>query len=255
MSISIFLLLELCSLVAALPAGGSGGTRGGSSGGTRGSGGSSGGSSGSSSGGSSSSSGGSSSTGGGKKGSGWTSSRNNGSRSSSGPLSKTAKIILAVIGGIILLVILFVLFKILRDRYRKRKETKYSPPPEKATSSSSPSLSSARSSIEHPATLSHNPGHTQAAVHPTPHPTTNAELTSAVMAGEGSRAGHGESGAGSGSRGGVGPVQWESRALAAISKGMSTNNVNQPSQGVPPSSTTEAIKVRPSPHALLGRQY
>ncbi|KAF8760072.1 hypothetical protein RHS01_01872 [Rhizoctonia solani] len=242
MSISIFLLLELCSLVAALPAGGSGGTRGGSSGGTRGSGGSSGGSSGSSSGGSSSSSGGSSSTGGGKKGSGWTSSRNNGSRSSSGPLSKTAKIILAVIGD-------------LQDRYRKRKETKYSPPPEKATSSSSPSLSSARSSIEHPATLSHNPGHTQAAVHPTPHPTTNAELTSAVMAGEGSRAGHGESGAGSGSRGGVGPVQWESRALAAISKGMSTNNVNQPSQGVPPSSTTEAIKVRPSPHALLGRQY
>ncbi|GAB1520041.1 hypothetical protein RhiTH_003114 [Rhizoctonia solani] len=235
MSISIFLLLELCSLVAALPAGGSGGTRGGSSGGTRGSGGSSGGSSGSSSGGSSSSSGGSSSTGGGKKGSGWTSSRNNGSRSSSGPLSKTAKIILAVIGGIDI--------------------ENYSPPPEKATSSSSPSLSSARSSIEHPATLSHNPGHTQAAVHPTPHPTTNAELTSAVMAGEGSRAGHGESGAGSGSRGGVGPVQWESRALAAISKGMSTNNVNQPSQGVPPSSTTEAIKVRPSPHALLGRQY
>ncbi|KAF8709111.1 hypothetical protein RHS03_03027, partial [Rhizoctonia solani] len=250
MSISIFLLLELCSLVAALPAGGSGGTRGGSSGGTRGSGGSSG----SSSGGSSSSSGGSSSTGGGKKGSGWTSSRNNGSRSSSGPLSKTAKIILAVIGGIILLVILFVLFKIFRDRYRKRKETKYSPPPEKATSSS-PSVSSARSSIEHPATLSHNPGHTQAAVHPTPHPTTNAELTSAVMTGEGSRAGHGESGAGSGSRGGVGPVQWELRALAAISKGMSTNNINPPPHGAPPSGTTEAIKVRPSPHALLGRQY
>lgn len=80
-------------------------------------------------------------------------------------------------------------------------------------------------------TLSHNPGHTQAAVHPALNPTTQAEMTSAVMAGEGSRAGHGESGAGEGSRGGVGPVHWEARALAAISKGMSTNNANPSSHG------------------------
>ncbi|KAG9105065.1 hypothetical protein FRC06_000038 [Ceratobasidium sp. 370] len=41
------------------------------------------------------------------------------------------------------------------------------------------------------------------------------------MAGEGSRAGHGQEGAGDGSRGGVGAVVWEARALAAVSKGMS----------------------------------
>ncbi|KDN50988.1 hypothetical protein RSAG8_00617, partial [Rhizoctonia solani AG-8 WAC10335] len=106
---SIFILLELVSLAAALPAGGSGGSRDGSKGGTKG--------------GSSGGSGGSSSTSGGKNGSGWTSSRNKGSRSS-GPLSKTAKIVLAVIGGIILLIILLVLFKVLRDRYKRRKEAK-----------------------------------------------------------------------------------------------------------------------------------
>ncbi|KAJ1308673.1 hypothetical protein OPQ81_004366 [Rhizoctonia solani] len=191
MSISTFLLLELASLVSALPAGGSGGSRGGSNGGSKGS-----------SGGSSSSSGGRSSSGGSKNGSGWTSSRNNRSHSS-GPLSKTAKIALAVIGGIILLVILIILFKVLRDRYKKPKEVKHSPTHEKVPSSVP---SSPRSSIEGPATLSHNPGHTQAAVHPTSCPATNAELTSAVMAGEGSRAGHGESGAASGSRGGVDPL-------------------------------------------------
>ncbi|CAE6343093.1 unnamed protein product [Rhizoctonia solani] len=119
----------------------------------------------------------------------------------------------------------------------------YSPPSQKSPASAPSSISSARNSTEEPANLSHNPGHTQAAVHPTLHPTTNAELTSAVMAGEGSRAGHGESGAGSGSRGGVGPIQWESRALAAISKGMSTNNINPSPHGAPSSSGREVVKL------------
>jgi hypothetical protein len=92
---------------------------------------------------------------------------------------------------------------------------------EKAGSSES---SSRRTSVDEP-TLSHNPGHTQAAVHRVSHPTTNSELTSAVMEGEGSRAGHGEDGAGSGSRGGVGSIPWEARALSVVSKGMSNASV------------------------------
>ncbi|KAG8695570.1 hypothetical protein FRC08_007690 [Ceratobasidium sp. 394] len=197
----------LCS-VAGLPSGGSGGTRGGSGGSKGGSGGgSSGGSGGGSSGGSKSSS-----------GSGWTSSRNNGQRSNSGPLSKGAKIAFAVIGGIIVAIIVFIVIHRFLERFRERRK-QHSTTPEKTMPSGS-----SRSSINPPANMSHNPGHTQAAVHHVSHPTNASELTSAVMTGEGSRAGHGQEGAGDGSRGGVGAVVWEARALAAVSKGMSCDD-------------------------------
>lgn len=80
--------------------------------------------------------------------------------------------------------------------------------------------------------MAHNPGHTQGAVNHISAPITNAELTSAVMAGEGSRAGHGHAGAGDGSRGGVGPMMWEARALAVVSKGMSSTH-SQPHPDTP----------------------
>lgn len=80
--------------------------------------------------------------------------------------------------------------------------------------------------------MAHNPGHTQSAVHHVSAPMTNAELTSAVMAGEGAKAGHGHDGAGDGSRGGVGPMMWEARALAVVSKGMS-NAHPQPHHDTP----------------------
>ncbi|KAG9105066.1 hypothetical protein FRC06_000039 [Ceratobasidium sp. 370] len=206
----VTLLLEAAYLAAALPvpAGGSGGSRGGSGGGSRG--GSSGGSKGGSSGGSSGSSG--------KSGSGYK--YNNGYRGgSSGPLSKGAKIALAVVFGIvgliILIVVIYIVTKKLKSRSRERKLRDELTPEEQSLASSH------KTSFDEPGNLSYNPGHTQAAVHPVLNPTSNAELTSAVMAGEGSKAGHGQEGAENGSRGGVGPVAWDSRALAAISHGMS----------------------------------
>ncbi|QRV87664.1 hypothetical protein RhiJN_15682 [Ceratobasidium sp. AG-Ba] len=167
--------LDVISYVAGLPAGGSGGSRGGSKGGS--SGGSSGGSWGGSSGGSRSG------------GSGWTSSRNNGHRSSTTPLSKGAKIALAVVAGIIALIIIAILLHVLISRIREGRRRNSTTPEKHA-----PSIST-RSSDDTPANMSHNPGHTQPAVNHISHPTTASEMTSAVMAGEGSRAGHGILGA------------------------------------------------------------
>jgi hypothetical protein len=90
--------------------------------------------------------------------------------------------------------------------------------------------------------MSYNPGHTQAAVHHASHPTNQSELTSAVMAGEGSKAGHGAEGAGDGSRGGAGAVVWEARALAVISKGMSSGSAH-PHGGVTPNNGEMTEKV------------
>ncbi|KAG9126126.1 hypothetical protein FRC07_004774 [Ceratobasidium sp. 392] len=210
MSLSLVALAALdLAYVAALPSGGSGGTRGGSgSGGTRGGSGSSG------SGGS-----GSGSSSGSRGGSGWTSSRNNGQRSNTGPLSKGAKIALAVIGGIVVLIIASILICNYVEKMKKRRK-QHSAPSEKAESS----RSSSRSSIRQGGDMSHNPGHTQAAVHHVSRPITASELTSAVMAGEGSKAGHGREGADDGSRGGAAAIVWEARALAVVSKGMSNGN-------------------------------
>ncbi|KAF8607821.1 hypothetical protein BDV93DRAFT_280768 [Ceratobasidium sp. AG-I] len=97
--------------------------------------------------------------------------------------------------------------------------------------------------------MAHNPGHTQSAVHPVSAPLTKAELTSAVMDGEGTRAGHGHEGAGDGSRGGVGPMMWEARALAVVSKGMSADpqpHHDAPSDGEK-STRTEAPASMPAP--------
>ncbi|KAG8695458.1 hypothetical protein FRC08_007821 [Ceratobasidium sp. 394] len=207
----VTLLLEAAYLATALPAGGSGGSRGGSGGGSRGGGSKSG------SGGSKSSSGGSGSSG--SSGSGYR--YNNGYRGgrSSGPLSKGGKIALAVVFGVIglivLIVVIYIVTKKLKSRSRERKLRDELIPEKQSLASSH------RTSFDEPASLSYNPGHTQAAVHPVLNPTSNSELTSAVMAGEGSKAGHGQDGAGDGSRGGVGSVAWDARALAAISHGMS----------------------------------
>ncbi|QRV72795.1 hypothetical protein RhiJN_00809 [Ceratobasidium sp. AG-Ba] len=222
----LFLALEVVSLVGALPAGGSGGSRGGSSGSS--SGGSSGGSS---SGGSSSWSSGSSSSGskGGSKksSSGYKHKSYHGSSGrSSGPLTPGAKIALVVVfsifGAVILGAIIWFLFIKLRERWREHKSQE-SLLLEKQTRASS----YIRASFDEHSNLSCNPGHTQPAVYPVTNPTSNAEMTSAVMVGAGSRAGQGTEGAGGGSRGGGAPVVWNARALAAISHGMSNEVLHQ----------------------------
>ncbi|KAG8725438.1 hypothetical protein FRC12_005493 [Ceratobasidium sp. 428] len=209
----ITFVLEAAYFTTASPAGGSGGSRGGSGGGSRGG-----------SGGSKSSSGGSKSSSGSSGSSGGYRYNNYHSSGPSKPLSKAGKIALAVVFGIIglvvLIVVAYVIFRKLKARSHARKRLE-DLMPEKQT------LASSRTSFDEPADLSHNPGHTQAAVHPVSHPASGAEMTSAVMAGEGSKAGHGREGAGDGSRGGSEAVVWSDRALAVVSHGVSNEAHHQ----------------------------